>query len=194
VKGKIGIYFLAVVLLTGCGTGRTAETGEQQVVSEQQTPEQAVSETENTIPGSYTVPEGWIRAEKYSTAEKIFYVEDGKEIEDYPDNISIEVGSNRYAAKDHANFRNAILQQLLLYTGTENEVLGDGTYTEQGYILYIFTITEESEGIVTKQYYIVDDYRYCLVQLTNFTGSEAADEAAREMVDSFIWDSSDSEG
>ena len=42
--------------------------------------------------------------------------------------------------------------------------------------------------MVTKQYYIVDDQRYCLIHLTNFTGSEAGVEAARAIADSFVWE------
>ena len=67
------------------------------------------------------------------------------------------------------------------------QLYGDGTHTEQGYVVYIFTIEEEQEGIVTKQYYIVGDRRFCLIHLTNFTGSESVDEAARAMADSFVW-------
>lgn len=40
---------------------------------------------------------------------------------------------------------------------------------------------------MTKQFYIVDDQRYCLIHLTNFTGSERADEVAQAMADSFVW-------
>ena len=39
-----------------------------------------------------------------------------------------------------------------------------------------------------KQYYIVKDYGFCLIQLTNFSGSETTEQAARDMVDSFVWD------
>lgn len=39
----------------------------------------------------------------------------------------------------------------------------------------------------TKQFYIVGERRYCLVHLTNFTGSDGAEEAARAMADSFAW-------
>ena len=51
---------------------------------------------------------------------------------------------------------------------------------------YIFTIDEGD--IVTTQYYIVRDYGFCLIQLTNFSGSETTEQAARDMVDSFVWD------
>lgn len=63
---------------------------------------------------------------------------------------------------------------------------GDGTYTEQGYILYIFTIDEQEA--VTKQYYVVNDYEYCLVHVTNFSKSESVYEAAQSIVDSLVWD------
>ena len=32
------------------------------------------------------------------------------------------------------------------------------------------------------------DYGFCLIQLTNFSGSETTEQAARDMVDSFVWD------
>ena len=41
-------------------------------------------------------------ASDHSTDEKIFYVEDGHEHDSRPDNISINVGKNRYAADDAA--------------------------------------------------------------------------------------------
>lgn len=142
---------------------------------------------DTTIPGTYTVPEGWVKAEQYSTASKIFYVEEGHEQDELPDNISINIGTNKYSKENHAQFREAIVRQLLKQLeGIDAELLGDGTYTEQDYVVYIFTINEED--VVTKQYYIVDDYRYCLVHLTNYTGSENADEAAQAIVDSFVWE------
>ena len=69
--------------------------------------------------------------------------------------------------------------------GVDATFTGDGSFTDQDYILYTFTITEED--MVTTQFYIVGDQRYCLVHLTNFTGSEAATEAAKAIVDSFVW-------
>ena len=128
--------------------------------------------------------------ERYSTENKIFYAEEGHEDDEMPDNISIEVGTNRYSADEHEKFREAILRQLAMQLqSVDAELTGDGTFTEQDYIVYIFTISQED--VITKQYYIVGDQRYCLVHLTNFTGSESVDEAARAMADSFVWDSSD---
>lgn len=147
------------------------------------------TEDADDFPGEYTVPEGWVKAEKYSTANQIFYVEEGHEEDGRPDNISISIGTNRYSADEHEEFREAILRQIMMQIGKQPgvQLYGDGTHTEQGYVVYIFTIEEEQEGIVTKQYYIVGDRRFCLIHLTNFTGSESVDEAARAMADSFVW-------
>ncbi len=139
------------------------------------------------IPGSYTVPEGWVKSEKYSTSSQIFYVKEGHEEDAKPDNIAICVGTNKYSAENHAQFREAIVRQLLgQLQGVDAELLGDGTFTEQEYMVYIFTIDEKD--VITKQYYIVDDFRYCLIHLTNFSRAEDADQAAQAIMDSFVWE------
>lgn len=169
-KKMLLIFLIMVLVFTGCGKQGT--------------------EKEIDFPGNYTVPEGWVKSEEYSTDKKVFYIEEGHETDKQPDNISINVGTNRYAEDDHVSFRDAILRQILAQLeGVDAQLYGDGTYTEQGYTVYIFTI-EEKNNIVTKQYYIVGDYQYCLIHLTNYTGSEDADKAAQEIVDSFVWDSS----
>ena len=123
----------------------------------------------------------------HSTDSQIFYIEEGHENDEKPDNISIHVGKNKYSLEEHEQFRDAIVQQILMQLdGIEAQLNGDGTYTEQGELLYIFTIDEGD--IVTTQYYIVKDYGFCLIQLTNFSGSETTEQAARDMVDSFVWD------
>lgn len=172
---RILMMALSVMLLfTGCGKGGDSA------------PSASDDPSQGTVPGSYTVPEGWVKSEKYSTDAQLFYIEEGHEEDETPDNISIHVGENQYALEEHAQFRDAIVQQLLVQLdGIEAELNGDGTYTEQGDLLYIFTIDEGD--VVTVQYYIVKDYGFCLIQLTNFSGSESANEAARTMVDSFTW-------
>lgn len=139
------------------------------------------------FPGTYTVPDGWVRLERYSTSDKIFYAQEGHEDDDLPDNISIEVGTNRYSADEHMQFRDAIMRQLAAQLqDLDAGLIGEGAFTEQEYVVYIFTIREEDA--VTKQYYIVDDRRFCLIHVTNFTGSESVYEAAQVMADSFVWD------
>lgn len=83
-------------------------------------------------------------------------------------------------------FRDAIVRQLMVQMqGIDAELTGDGIYTEQGDVVYIFTISEAD--VVTKQYYIVGEQQYCLIHLTSFSGSESAESAVQSMVDSFIW-------
>ena len=139
--------------------------------------------------GSYLVPQGWVEAETFSTEDKFFYVREGEEEAEAPDNISINVGKNRYAAQDHLAFRKAIMAQLLRQTGGAEgvSVTGAGSQTDNGDILYQFTIAEEESGIVTTQYYIVGEYQFCLIHETNFTQSEEVDEVAKEIVNSFVW-------
>ena len=170
---KILIVLLTMVLLlAGCGKNGASspQSPSDESVADRQKPsssETEISSEDHAIPGSYTVPEGWEKSEKHSTDSQIFYIEEGHENDEKPDNISIHVGKNKYSLEEHEQFR-------------------DGTYTEQGDLLYIFTIDEGD--IVTTQYYIVKDYGFCLIQLTNFSGSETTEQAARDMVDSFVWD------
>lgn len=184
--------------LAGCGDkpGESISSGDHasstasgSITSDNSRAEDAVqsgTECEANLPGSYTVPEGWVKMGRYSTQDKIFYVREGHEEDELPDNISVEVKTNRYSAEDHMKFRDAILRQLTMQASIVGAKLtGAGTFTDQEDILYIFTIGEED--MVTKQFYIVGDKRYCLIHLTNFTGSESTDEAARAMADSFIW-------
>lgn len=174
--------------LAGCtGTPKESKSSDQTASDNSQSEQSTPLENETDFPGSYTVPEGWVKMEKHSTEDKIFYVEEGHEDDELPDNISIEVGTNRYSADEHEKFRDAIVRQLTMQLqDVDAELTGDGTYTEQDYIVYVFTISEAD--VVTKQYYIVGDQRYCLLQMTNFTGSETVNETAQSMVDSFVWE------
>lgn len=180
-KAVVLLWLFGMLCLSACGT--PAEQAKEAAPE----PEAEQPAEDNVLPGSWTVPEGWVKNEQYSTEYKIFYMEEGHEEDEQPDNISIEVGTNRYSSEDHMKFRDAIVRQLTMQiSGTDAELTGEGTFTAQEDVLYIFTIREE--GVITKQFYIVGDQRYCLVHLTNFTGSERAEEAAREMADSFAWE------
>lgn len=190
---RIVLALLAsVLLLAGCAT----QEGDASSAGSSQSPPPSQQEDSSSepqppegpaIPGSYTVPEGWVKWDAYSNHMQLFYVQEGHEADRQPDNISIHVGKNRYSLEEHEQFRAAIVQQLMMQLkGAAAELNGDGTYTEQGDLLYIFTIT--ADDIVTIQYYILRDHGFCLVQLTNFSGSETAEQAARSMVDSFVWE------
>lgn len=182
-KKKIWAAFilaLALAALAGCGDDDNA----------------ASSVVDKGMWG-YTIPAGWSISDKYTTADKAFYVMDGHEDDEMPDNISVEVQTNRYAADEHMQFRDAIVRQLAMQLqGVPATLTGDGTFTDNEDVLYIFTITEdateealaadpEAVGVITRQYYIVGDKRYALVQLTNFSGTEEVTAAADRLAKSF---------
>lgn len=146
---KILIVLLTMVLLlAGCGKNGASspQSPSDESVADRQKPsssETEISSEDHAIPGSYTVPEGWEKSEKHSTDSQIFYIEEGHENDEKPDNISIHVGKNKYSLEEHEQFRDAIVQQILMQLdGIEAQLNGDGTYTEQGDLLYIFTIDE----------------------------------------------------
>lgn len=137
--------------------------------------------------GSYEVPEDWEENAAHSSSDKFFYVEAGHGDDAQPDNISINIGDSNYAEDDYMTFKDAILSQLMMQMqGSDAQVNGEGTYTDSGDILLIYTITETD--CITKQYYIVGDYEYCLVHLTVYSGDETEGvKAAETMVNSFQW-------
>lgn len=141
---------------------------------------------------SYEIPDGWSKAEEHSSSGMTFYIEEGHENDELPDNISVGAGSSPYSLEDHISFREAIMRQIatqVQMSGSDDAQLsGSGSNTAQGYILYTFTI-EDTDGTITQQYYILKDYGFCLVQVTSFSGSEneAVFEAAQSIVDSFVW-------
>lgn len=189
-KKVFAIILIMLLFLTGCGGTPASSDSDLDVgqdIGQSETKPADAEAVETAIPGSWIVPDGWVKAEKYSSEDKIFYVEEGHEDDELPDNISIEVGTNRYSSEEHKQFRDAIVRQFSMQlAGVDATLTGDGSFTDQDYVLYTFTISEED--VVTTQFYIVGDQRYCLVHVTNFsTDNNGAVEAARAIADSFIW-------
>ena len=140
------------------------------------------------IPGTYTVPDGWVKAKEHSTSEFIFYTREGETQDAQPDNISINVGGNLYSLEESGAFLDAIMRQLAMQAeAADADLTGSGSITEQGYTLLTFTI-EGTDGTKAEQHYIVKDYGYCLIYATSFSGSEEVFDVAKSMVDSFVWD------
>lgn len=139
--------------------------------------------------GSYELPEDWIESKEHSTTNKFFYVKKGNEQEKQPNNISINSGTNRYAKTEHEKFKTAILKQLSVQIAGDDgiELNASGTTSSNGDIIYTFIIKESKNNIITKQYYIVGDYKYILIQETTFSEPDETDEATKCMVDSFKW-------
>ena len=134
---KILIVLLAMVLLlAGCGKNGTPspQSPSDESVTDQQEPssETEISSEDHAIPGSYTVPDGWEKSEKHSTDSQIFYIEEGHENDEKPDNISIHVGKNKYSLDEHEQFRDAIVQQILMQLdGIEAQLNGEDVYKRQ---------------------------------------------------------------
>lgn len=79
-----------LLLLTGCGNGGNTDLKEPDNVAPE---DSVVDQVENdSFPGTYTVPDGWVKAEDHSTDGMTFYVEKGHEDDELPDNISVNVG------------------------------------------------------------------------------------------------------
>jgi hypothetical protein len=138
--------------------------------------------------GSFSIPENWVEITRYSRNGKYFYSHKSEEVGSKMTNISIEIGTNRYALEDHMTFRYAILQQLLMQA-RGSEVGGSGTFTKNDDPLYIFTIENKEENVTTIQYYIIGDKKHILVHVTDFHNANItnAKEVAQFIVDSFLW-------
>ena len=156
-----------------------------------------ISVTEETEPGiikksfgTYTILDGWKESKPLSNDKKFFYIKDGTNLSKPTTNISVEVGTNKYSKENHMEFRDAIRGQLMIQMTTAEEAEGleaNGTNTENGDIMYVFTIKEEQT--TTTQYYIVGDYKYMLVHVTDFKDANILDvtDAAMSIVNSFKW-------
>ena len=68
----------------------------------------------------------------------------------------------------------------------------DVTMTASGFqsgdnTVYLFTVEENDTGLITNQFYIVGEEKYCLVQESNFDKSEECNSVAKKLVESFKW-------
>jgi hypothetical protein len=150
--------------------------------------------------GKYKEPSAWRLEPKYTEmegltlGEKRYYVMDGvTPAQRWDSNISVEVGSNRYTPEEHMQFRDGILSSLgAQLQGAQATVGGGGSFSENGYVLYEFTIDMEDEGASdTTQSYIVGDKKYFLIIGTDFhdpnVPADAIAEAIDEIANSFVW-------
>ena len=140
--------------------------------------------------GTYKVPKTAVIRKDHSTYRKLFFVKNKDINNNRPNNISVEGGTNKYSKEDHMQFRRAIQTQLYMQSSSHlgSQITGSGTTTKNGYTLYVFTM--KSSDSVTKQYYIVGDYKYVLVHETILNGTEdqELDSISKYIVDSFKWE------
>ena len=210
-KKQIALLFMSLFCFTACTQQTTTndipKAEEQNInkniayTSEQKENEQQIENTEQNVItnedityhksfGSYRIPKNWIESTKYSTEDKFFYVAEGTEEDPLPNNISVNVGKNKYSSEQHMKFRDAILNQLVMQLPKDVILNGNGSYTANDYVLYTFTfsITEGDTTLSATQYYIVADYKYVMVYETAFTdNTEEVDIVAKSIVDTFKW-------
>ena len=107
------IVLLASMLLLICGAQSEAastqmphESAGNSVMNQRENdPSESSKLAEDTaIPGNYTIPDGWVKSEKYSTSRQIFYIEEGHENDERPDNIAIHAGKNNIVLMNMGNF------------------------------------------------------------------------------------------
>ena len=137
--------------------------------------------------GTYEIPADWVESVAHSANSKFFYVKEGEENENRPNNISVNEGTNKYSESEHEKFRMAILKQLSMQIGRNEDVKlnANGSNTKNGYLVYTFSI--KYGNTTTTQYYIVGDYKYVLVHETTFGNSTETDNAAQKIIDTFKW-------
>lgn len=154
--------------------------------SETSTQSDGLTETLNF--GTFITPEGWHIVP--SNSEYIwYYAKEGTEESETASYIALEYVETDYEASEHEILRDIILQSLLEQTAQDaSELTGEGTYTDQDYFLYIFTITKQGDPTIYKNY-IIGDYQILTVNVIDYQDVDTADvqEAADTIVNSFVW-------
>ena len=212
-KKYIALFILSLFCFTSCTTHSSSENTQNNTkqniesdtndmiepdikenTQEDTTEQTAVTDENGTTYtksfGSYTVPTGWIESSTHSKADKFFYLLEGTEEETLPNNISINMGTNKYSADDHISFRQAIVNQLVHQLPKGTSLNGSGSFTANDYVLYTFTfsITEDDMTLNATQYYIVGDHKFVMVYESVYDGNtEEVDAIAKNIVDTFQW-------
>lgn len=173
---KLISFFMITILLTGCNNNTKEIT-------------KGGNTKYHKKFGSYEVLNGWVESKTHSTNNKYFYVKKGDDNKSRPNNVSINQGKNKYSSSEHVKFRSAITSQLMEQISKKQGVnLGaKGSHTKKGYTLYTFTIKEDDSNTVTSLCYIVGDYKYVLVQETNYDDDNETFEVTKNIINTFEW-------
>lgn len=147
----------------------------------------AATELKKTF-GTFTLPQGWLESHELSKENFYFYLKDGTDLQKPTSNISVSYGTNKYGKGEEMDFARAIDQQLKSQVDLETvSYSGVGSSTKQD--IPLITMTVEDKEALTVQYYIVGEYRYVMVQMTDFYDEQVPDvqQVALNIVDSFVW-------
>lgn len=137
--------------------------------------------------GSYDFPDQFLEIE-LEELEVALYAPPAEREEEPFSNITVSFGKNPYRLMEHKIFKNAILKQL---KGKEDmfvepQFSGFGKYVRNGIPMYQFEI-RESNGVVTRQCYLVGEKKHCLFQETTYEEDPVMDQALENAVASFQW-------
>ncbi|MFR4683923.1 MAG: hypothetical protein ACLT97_15310 [Faecalibacillus intestinalis] len=173
---SFGIVFCIVVLAIGCVKKENSRT--------EHTTEQKYSKSF----GEFYVSSKWGESQEHSTDDVFFYVKEGTEKQRQPDNIAVSIGKNPYSKEESESFKEAIKKQISeQLSGYSNVTMTASGFQSGDNTVYLFTVEENDTGLITNQFYIVGEKKYCLVQESNFDKSEECDEVTKSLVESFKW-------
>ncbi len=106
---KILLVLLLALIFTGCASipaeGENGAEGRfESGSSEGREYGSSSAGIPGDYPGTYTVPEGWVKSKEHSSAAKFFYVKAGQEKDAQPDNILVNEGKNKYSVSESRGF------------------------------------------------------------------------------------------
>ncbi|MDR2295965.1 MAG: hypothetical protein LBD95_04125 [Clostridiales Family XIII bacterium] len=142
--------------------------------------------------GAYSATADWVESPELSQNDRYYYLKKGQSPGRTVSSISVESIRHRYAEGEHPAFREAVFRQLLKQVSNDPDagfLFGEGTTTEKGLTLYMFTIEYEGIDKTDRMYYIVGDYKYLLITETDRHDKNASDitAVAKAIADSFEW-------
>lgn len=168
---KIIILLITILFLTGCSLIPTKLNNQTTV---------------NASFGTYRI-DGLVKRNDHSTPNKTFYSLKKDKYKSRPDNVSVELGTNKYSKEQYLAFKTAIQLQLYSQVGRDATIVGNGITTTKGNNVLKFIIKKQNDPMETTQYYIVGDYKYVLVHETSFTQNQDLNVAVYNIVDTFEW-------
>ena len=168
---KLLLLIIPIIFLTGCIPTQLLRNK---------------SDVVNASYGTYRIDK-LVKRDDHSTANKTFYVLEKDRYATTPDNVSVELGTNKYPKEQYLAFKTAIQLQLYSQVGRDATIVGNGITTTKGNTVLKFIIKKQNDTTVATQYYIVGDYKYVLVYETNFSGNTDLNVAVFNIVDTFEW-------
>ena len=166
---KLVLLLIILVLLTGCTNNKKPKN---------------LVETKN---GTYKIT-GLVKREDLSTEETDVYCLKKDKEEKKPDNVRVGERVNVYTIKNNLAFKNYIPDQLKRDFGNDIQIKGITLTTSKNNLVYKFNVIKENDESEITLYFIIGDYKYIIVNETNYSKNPDFDDAVYKLVDSFKWE------